>query len=482
MHEALNLVAELNDSDLDWIIESGDEQQIIAGAMLLTEGQDSAFLFIVLEGLLGISVAAIPDHQLATLGPGELVGDISFLEDLPASASVIAVENSLVLTLSKQALLAKIKQDPAFAARLYRAFAILASRRLRERVGSLGRALQEQGRNAVEASQVERRMMELIANFKQFVNDADKEALKHDGMLPNPRYREIQRGFREFVAAVNVLIGDQASLSQVVKDSLGALLQREVLPYLLLTSTAERFYSKPRGYAGDFFTIDKIYRNQPDGKGRLGPLLDYCFLEEPPAKAVRNRRSLLLEEMRRSLRERAGERTYFTSLACGPAAELFDLFADLEDSDRVMATLVDIDPQALAFVSKRRNRTGLRNQLRLETGNLLYLATGRQKLSLVPQDLVYSVGLIDYFNDKFVIKLLNYVHSILAPGGRVILGNFHPRNSAKAFMDYVLEWRLIHRSEQDMNRLFEASAFARPCTNIRFEEEGVNLFAEGAKV
>ena len=51
-------------------------------------------------------------------------------------------------------------------------------------------------------------------------------------------------------------------------------------------------------------------------------------------------------------------------------------------------------------------------------------------------------------------------------------------NGLRARLDYVLEWRLIHRDEDDMNRLFEASRFGRPCTNIRFEEQGVNLFAE----
>jgi hypothetical protein len=106
------------------------------------------------------------------------------------------------------------------------------------------------------------------------------------------------------------------------------------------------------------------------------------------------------------------------------------------------------------------------------------LATGRQTLDLSDQDLVYSIGLIDYFADKFVIGLLNYVHGLLRVGGSVILGNFHPSNPNKALMDYVLDWKLIHRSKDNMNRLFAASKFGRPCTDIRFEPAGVNLFAE----
>jgi len=77
--------------------------------------------------------------------------------------------------------------------------------------------------------------------------------------------------------------------------------------------------------------------------------------------------------------------------------------------------------------------------------------------------------------------LLDWVHDRLRPGGRVILGNFHTSNPSKALMDYVLDWRLIHRSEDDMHRLFQSSKFGRGCTNIRFEPAGVNLFAECVK-
>ena len=55
------------------------------------------------------------------------------------------------------------------------------------------------------------------------------------------------------------------------------------------------------------------------------------------------------------------------------------------------------------------------------------------------------------------------------------------RNPNRAFMDHILRWKLIHRTEDDMNRLFRASEFARDGTKIRFESEGVNLLAECVK-
>jgi SAM-dependent methyltransferase len=165
-------------------------------------------------------------------------------------------------------------------------------------------------------------------------------------------------------------------------------------------------------------------------------------------------------------------------MASGPATEVFDAFGRLEDRGRLRVTLLDIDLQSLAYVDEIRTRQNLTSNITLVNENLIALYLGRSKTKVAPQDLIYSIGLIDYLNDKLVNKVLAYSFENLAPGGRVILGNFHPRNPAKEFMDYVLEWNLIHRTEADMNRLFERSMFGKPCSKIQFEALGINLFAE----
>ena len=91
------------------------------------------------------------------------------------------------------------------------------------------------------------------------------------------------------------------------------------------------------------------------------------------------------------------------------------MFQQLDDRRRLHASLIDIDLQALAYVADRRDNAGLQNRINLINANLVYLALGRQKLELNDQDLIYSIGLIDYFNDKFVVKLLNWIHGRLRP-------------------------------------------------------------------
>lgn len=48
-------------------------------------------------------------------------------------------------------------------------------------------------------------------------------------------------------------------------------------------------------------------------------------------------------------------------------------------------------------------------------------------------------------------------------------------------MHYILDWPLIHRTEADMNRLMQRSRFASACSRILYEDERINLFAEGVK-
>ena len=481
MYKALVFFNELSKEDLDWVFDVSFEQQCIANTVILKEKEIPDAIYFVLKGLVNVTNHAL-DQVVATIGPGDIFGEMSFLENEPASATITASETTLLLALPKKDLKQKIQSDLSFAAKFYRALALVAIRRLRRNMGLVDKIYHTQHEREEGKGSIMDELSQEMHVLKEMLQSADKEALKNDEEVPEEFNHQIQLKFQELILQLHHLIGDEAPGSPMMKAELGTIIQQEMLPYILLTHVGERYYSKPRGYAGDFLTIEYIYENRPRGSGRLGPVLDACYLDLPAARAVRNRRGLLAEEIQKILDAKAdGQTTHITSLASGPAAEVFDVYENLSDPNLLKTTCIDIDLQALAFVADKRDKRRLKRHIKLENGNLVYLAMGREKLLLKPQDLVYSIGLIDYFSDEFVINLLNYVHSLLVPGGKVILGNFHPRNTSKALMDYVIDWKLIHRTEDDMNRLFKTSAFNAPCVEIRFEEEGINLFAIGVK-
>src|SRR4051794_15072805 len=296
--------------------------------------------------------------------------------------------------------------------------------------------------------------------LKEAFWQADQAALRNDGTLPQQMAAELCAAFLKLINEVNELIGDHADLEPDRRLRLAAYLRREMLPFICLTEHAERMYSKPRGYAGDYFTIYKMYQDEAAGHGRLGAIIDRAFLATPAAQAVKNRRILLAQEISRTLERCAGDAA-ITSMACGPAQELLDMLDSRQVPPGTRFTLIDFDEDALAHVNAQLAARPNAPAFECLKENLVHLALRRKALALPPQDVVYSIGLIDYFNDRLVTKLIDFAWSVLKPGGKLILGNFHPGNTCKAFMDHILGWRLIHRSEDEMNRLFEQSAFGR---------------------
>jgi CRP/FNR family cyclic AMP-dependent transcriptional regulator len=138
MRKALFLLGILNDSDLDWMIEVGTKRQVAAGSTLIREKQPVDAVFLVIDGLFAVRTAHTGTTDVARLRSGEFVGEMSFVDARPPSASVVSLEASVVLSIPRPALETKLQQDVAFAARFYRSLAVFLSDRLRTTVGRLG--------------------------------------------------------------------------------------------------------------------------------------------------------------------------------------------------------------------------------------------------------------------------------------------------------------------------------------------------------
>ena len=68
-------------------------------------------------------------------------------------------------------------------------------------------------------------------------------------------------------------MGPESGIDESIRDELGYRIHTELLPVVLLTDVASRMYTKPRGYAGDYLTIQKIYQDEA-GADMFDPLMD----------------------------------------------------------------------------------------------------------------------------------------------------------------------------------------------------------------
>lgn len=137
MRKALELLSRLSDADIDWLVRNGVRRHVTSGAMLIEEGVPISSLYILLEGELQVSTRH-SRQPIATLFSGEIIGEISFVDPKPPTATVRAMTNAHVLSIDRGALMSKLGEDPPFAARFYYALASFMAVRLSNTVGRLG--------------------------------------------------------------------------------------------------------------------------------------------------------------------------------------------------------------------------------------------------------------------------------------------------------------------------------------------------------
>jgi CRP/FNR family cyclic AMP-dependent transcriptional regulator len=128
MRKALYVMGILDDEDVEWIASRGRNLGVRKDEILIREGEPVDALFILLDGSLNVSAGGA---KVATLHSGEIVGEISFVDSLPPSATVTAAQFSHVLAIPRAMLNAKLDTDAWFASRFFRALAVFLADRLR---------------------------------------------------------------------------------------------------------------------------------------------------------------------------------------------------------------------------------------------------------------------------------------------------------------------------------------------------------------
>jgi CRP-like cAMP-binding protein len=134
MKKVLYLLDQFTDSDVEWLITHSSRERLASGQVLIREGQHADAVYILLDGILEVTNAELGKEQAIRLVCGEVVGEMSFIDGRPPSASVTAVTPAVVLAIPRTQIAARLAREPEFAARFYRSIALFLSHRLRDRV------------------------------------------------------------------------------------------------------------------------------------------------------------------------------------------------------------------------------------------------------------------------------------------------------------------------------------------------------------
>ena len=80
MKKVLFILGILSDADIEWILNNGVREKINPGKVLIHEGEPISSIYIVLDGIFSVTVAGLGHKEVAQLGVGEMIGEISFVQ------------------------------------------------------------------------------------------------------------------------------------------------------------------------------------------------------------------------------------------------------------------------------------------------------------------------------------------------------------------------------------------------------------------
>ena len=203
---------------------------------------------------------------------------------------------------------------------------------------------------------------------------------------------------------------------------------------------------RPRGYPGDAGLIDIIYDKAAPGPAtELGRELFEITVQFQAPEGVRLRRAHAEPLVTSAWRQ--GKRILV--LACGHFRE----GALLIGQDISNITLVDQDPVSLEVV-----RTNHGESANIAAANVFrYLRAAASRGDSF--DLIYTLGLTDYLDDRAMRMLHRLAKTCLAPGGSFLLANFLPAHLGTGWMDAVMDWHLIYREEAQLESFATEAGF-----------------------
>jgi CRP/FNR family transcriptional regulator, cyclic AMP receptor protein len=130
------LFKDLAPRELQILAGTAREREYAANTTLLRQGETGVGLFVITSGKVSITQhqQGGAEHEISSVGPGDVLGEMSLLDDLPRSATATATEPTRALVLPVWDFRAALREAPEIGIKL---LAILSQRlrRVEQRAG-----------------------------------------------------------------------------------------------------------------------------------------------------------------------------------------------------------------------------------------------------------------------------------------------------------------------------------------------------------
>ncbi|NND74966.1 MAG: cyclic nucleotide-binding domain-containing protein [Ilumatobacter sp.] len=101
--------------ELEKVAKATDEIKMTAGTMIVDQGQMGREAFVIMDGDVTVKRGG---RKIATLGAGDVVGELSLLDHGPRTATVVCATDCSLLVIDQRRFLAVLDDVPTIAHKL----------------------------------------------------------------------------------------------------------------------------------------------------------------------------------------------------------------------------------------------------------------------------------------------------------------------------------------------------------------------------
>lgn len=325
-------------------------------------------------------------------------------------------------------------------------------------------------KNSAQYARIKDRFSEDLNDYLSLLNEIEKR-LNRKRRIGVSKEERLRRMSNRIIFTGNELEKEIDSI--VVKKRIRELFRQCIYKWACKSHIIKRSLDKPRGYSGDYKTIEMFYDQKTISRG-IGYYFDKYILTNKLAKADISRKDKMKELIKSFIERTSLKEIKVVNFGCGGSKELRDLFQNYIPDKEINIMLVDQDVEALKFSKKYLSILPSTVSVKYVHKNILELIrTYRNKINQMPflnKNLVYSMGLVDYFGDNTLQLFVRFCLKMLAPGGQLIIAHKNA-DKWKSFLapSWVCDWQFYQRNKDEVIKII-SDEIAGCSLKIRWEK------------
>lgn len=317
-----------------------------------------------------------------------------------------------------------------------------------------------------------------LVGRQQKIEAAGNDVERRLRSLTDQVYDAIVDEWRGLVSQAGALT-ERLAPAGAVRDDIKRYTETMVTTRLLGAPLVHQAFEKPLGYPGDYRTMHQIYANQRTGSTPMAAVVQGLLCDDIMSRGVRSRKDAMKDILGAIIRASAGRPLRILSLGCGPAREVSELVAEWPaGGPDVEWVLVDQEIDALrdAHDSTFRALASRTSPGRVRCLHLSFaqmVADPGEGLGDTLFDVIYTTGLTDYLERGKAQQMVDMLLGRVVSGGHLIVANALSPSAWSWACEYLLDWRLVYRTQTDLRALVNSAA---PVATVTVDQEPQGVF------